>query len=408
MQRLPSRAAHLSGPPCKRGYRGATSTGVRKHPRGSTLESKNNKVQSILCSHLAGRMVGLKLLLRKMKGEKGNHPYVVGVLFGFFLAVFPGSSACPKLCACYVPTEVHCTFRYLTTVPLHISQNVERINLGYNNLVKLTETDFSGLEKLELLMLHSNQIHTIQEKTFSDLHSLKILKMSYNQIKLIQADTFHGLVALVRLHMDHNKIEFVNPKALYGLTSLKLVHLEGNLLKQLHPDTFVTLRYLEVFRTSVIKHIYLSDNFLTSLPPDIFSYMSELESLYLHGNPWTCDCALKWFAKWAERHSDVVKCKKGREATDALQYAFIPCEANGNPQPTIHWTKILAESDASKNRHHSRFEILPNGTLSIQNVNIQDRGQYLCVAANQQGSDKLLVTFGTEWGAESTCIPMDP
>lgn len=37
---------------------------------------------------------------------------------------------CPKPCACYVPTEVHCTFRYLTAIPDHIQPAVERINLG--------------------------------------------------------------------------------------------------------------------------------------------------------------------------------------------------------------------------------------------------------------------------------------
>uniref|UniRef100_A0A452H5U9 Ig-like domain-containing protein n=1 Tax=Gopherus agassizii TaxID=38772 RepID=A0A452H5U9_9SAUR len=41
----------------------------------------------------------------------------------------------------------------------------------------------------------------------------------------------------------------------------------------------------------------------------------------------------------------------------------------------------------------NRFEVFANGTLSVQNVNIQDRGQYLCIAANQHGSDQLLVTL---------------
>lgn len=126
--------------------------------------------------------------------------------------------------------------------------------------------------------------------------------MSYNKVKVIQSDTFHGLKSLLRLHMDHNQIEFINPQAFYGLTSLRLVHLEGNLLRQLHSDTFVTLRYVQIFKTSSIKHIYLSDNILTSLPQDIFSYMSELETVYLHGNPWICDCRLQWFAEWAEQH----------------------------------------------------------------------------------------------------------
>lgn len=40
-----------------------------------------------------------------------------------------------------------------------------------------------------------------------------------------------------------------------------------------------------------------------------------------------------------------------------------------------------------------KFEVLRNGTLLIQNANIKDRGQYLCLAENDHGSDKLLVTL---------------
>lgn len=46
------------------------------------------------------------------------------------LVATPRGSACPRRCACYLPTEVHCTFRYLTVIPDSIQPNVERINLG--------------------------------------------------------------------------------------------------------------------------------------------------------------------------------------------------------------------------------------------------------------------------------------
>ncbi|XP_008592809.1 PREDICTED: uncharacterized protein LOC103610409 [Galeopterus variegatus] len=90
------------------------------------------------------------------------------------LVATPGGRACPRRCACYVPSEVHCTFRYLTSIPDGIPPNVERINLGYNSLVRLKETDFSGLNRLELLMLHSNSIHTVPDRTFSDLQALQV------------------------------------------------------------------------------------------------------------------------------------------------------------------------------------------------------------------------------------------
>ncbi|XP_035191112.1 immunoglobulin superfamily member 10 isoform X1 [Oxyura jamaicensis] len=243
-----------------------------------------------------------------------RRPWWLEILLGACLAALPSSTACPRLCACYVPTEVHCTFRYFTAVPPRIPPNVERINLGYNSLLKLTETDFAGLEKLELLMLHSNEINAIPGKAFADLHSLQVLKMSYNKVSVLQQDVFYGLKSLVRLHMDHNKIEIVNPNVFYGLTSLRLVHLEGNLLKQLHPDTFVTLNHVQIFKISSIKHLYLSENALTSLPQEMFSYMSDLESIYLHGNPWSCDCRLQWFAEWSKQRPDVIKCKKDRSS----------------------------------------------------------------------------------------------
>ncbi|TDH14829.1 hypothetical protein EPR50_G00024960 [Perca flavescens] len=230
----------------------------------------------------------------------------------FLAAVLPSSGDCPKSCACNVPTELHCTFRYLTAIPDHIQPAVERINLGYNSITVLRENDLSGLENLELLMLHSNTIHSIDARAFQDLRSLQVLKMSFNKVKEIKKETFKGMDSLLRLHMDHNHIEFISPEAFYGLTKLQLVQLEGNHLQQLHPDTFITLRHSQVFKLSSVRNIHLSDNLLTTLPENIFSGCSQLENLFLHGNPWTCDCRMTWFSVWAQRNTGVLKCKRDR------------------------------------------------------------------------------------------------
>ncbi|XP_062457418.1 matrix-remodeling-associated protein 5 isoform X2 [Rhea pennata] len=223
-----------------------------------------------------------------------------------------GALACPRPCACYVPTEVHCTFRSLAAVPARIAKHVERINFGFNSIQSIYENSFAGLTKLELLMIHGNDIQNIPNGALKDLMSLQVFKISYNKLKVISGQTLQGLSSLMRLHMDHNRIEFIHPNAFNGLISLRLVHLEGNLLQQLHSSTFSTFMVLDYFKLSTVRHLYLSENAIRTLPTGMFQGMPLLENLYLHGNPWSCDCNLKWFLEWNEVSAGVLKCKKDK------------------------------------------------------------------------------------------------
>ncbi|ROL48904.1 Matrix-remodeling-associated protein 5 [Anabarilius grahami] len=236
----------------------------------------------------------------------------VGLML-MLLISFPGSSgACPRQCACSVPAEVHCTFRALLAVPAGISKQVQRINFGFNTINHITDVSFSGLRKLELLMMHGNNVQKIQDGAFQDLVSLQVFKMSYNKLRVITGYTFSGLTGLIRLHLDHNRIEFIHPDAFSGMTSLRLLHLEANHLQKLHPATFSTFSLLQRFPMSSLKHLYLSDNLLHTLPRNMLENMPQLENLFLYGNPWSCDCRMSWLQDWSARNSGVMKCKKDR------------------------------------------------------------------------------------------------
>ncbi|XP_036883594.1 matrix-remodeling-associated protein 5 [Sturnira hondurensis] len=224
----------------------------------------------------------------------------------------PAARACPRPCACYVPSEVHCTFRSLASVPAGISPQVERINLGFNSIQALSEASFAGLTKLELLMLHGNNIPSIPDGALRDLGSLQVFKFSYNKLRVVTAQTLQGLHSLVRLHADHNELEFIHPRAFQGLTSLRLLHLEGNRLHRLHPGTFATFSFLGHFLLSSIRHLYLAENRIPSLPDGMLQNMPLLENLYLQGNPWACDCTLRWLAQWQAKSKGVLKCKKDK------------------------------------------------------------------------------------------------
>lgn len=70
-----------------------------------------------------------------------------------------------------------------------------------------------------------------------------------------------------------------------------------------------------------------------------------------------------------------------------------PCEATGKPKPFVTWTKVSTGALMTPNTRVQRFEVLKNGTFVIRKVQLQDRGQYMCVAKNLHGVDRMAVVL---------------
>ncbi|XP_051513869.1 matrix-remodeling-associated protein 5-like [Myxocyprinus asiaticus] len=253
---------------------------------------------------------------------------ILAALWLLLLILPPSLCVCPRSCSCPNPKEVHCTFRHLPSAPHNLPQDTERLNLGYNSIGTVGSSDFANLRQLEMLMLHGNDIASMSPGSFYHLHSLQILKLSYNKLNRVDLSLFEGLTSLVRLHLDHNLIDFIEPFSFNGLTSLKLLQLEGNRLRDLHPYTFITVSVLGSFWSSGLRHLHLADNQLEYLLPGALQHLDKLEIISLYGNPWTCDCHLRWLLEWDKNHEGVIKCKKVRDSADSGN-----CAICSSPQP---------------------------------------------------------------------------
>lgn len=56
-------------------------------------------------------------------------------------------------------------------------------------------------------------------------------------------------------------------------------------------------------------------------------------------------------------------------------------------------------------KHGPRFEVFRNGTFVIKNIQLQDRGQYLCTAQNRLGTDRMVITLAVQMEAPQIRMP---
>uniref|UniRef100_A0A2K5Y1Z9 Leucine rich repeat containing 52 n=1 Tax=Mandrillus leucophaeus TaxID=9568 RepID=A0A2K5Y1Z9_MANLE len=185
------------------------------------------------------------------------------LLFSFGMGLVSGSK-CPNNCLCQAQ-EVICTAKQLTEYPLDIPLNTRRLFLNENRITSLPAMHLGLLSDLVYLDCQKNWIREVMDYTFIGVFKLIYLDLSSNNLTSISPLTFSVLSNLVQLNIANNP------------------H-----LLSLHKFTFAN--------TTSLRYLDLRNTGLQTLDSAALHHLPVLETLFLSGNPWKCNCSFLDFA----------------------------------------------------------------------------------------------------------------
>ena len=180
-------------------------------------------------------------------------------------------------------------------------EGVTGLDLSHSSIGALQAEDFSGLTRLEQLLLNDNSLVTLPDGVFGGLIRLKTLELSGNSLSALPQGIFQGLGSLESLRLWNNSLSSLPAGIFRSLSNLTYLSLDRNALRTLPANIFSGLGKLEWLRLSVnplntlpagifsglgnLQRLELGNiNSLRTLPAEVFSGLSNLETLLLTDN----------------------------------------------------------------------------------------------------------------------------
>ncbi|XP_036624667.1 platelet glycoprotein Ib alpha chain [Trichosurus vulpecula] len=210
--------------------------------------------------------------------------------------------------------EINCESLGLKSVPLKLPPDTTNLFLQNNGLKSFFTSSLSLLTQLTELKLAKNSISVLQAD--GKLPLLSSLDLSDNDLqKLPQLGP--SLPSLTLLDLSRNALESLSPQALTGLDSLENLDLQGNKLRDLPPGFLkgtpklqklnLANNYLHHLSADLLagldnlNTLFLQNNLLSLLPPGFFGTLL-LPYVFLHSNPWNCNCELQYLRRWLQEN----------------------------------------------------------------------------------------------------------
>ncbi|XP_024431676.2 amphoterin-induced protein 2 [Desmodus rotundus] len=338
-------------------------------------------------------------------------------------AVSPGASGvCPTACICATDI-VSCTNKNLSKVPGSLFRLIKRLDLSYNR-IGLLDSEWIPVSfgKLNTLIIRHNNISSISMGSFSTTPNLKCLDLSSNKLRTVKGAVFQELKVLEVLLLYNNHISYLDPSAFGGLFQLQKLYLSGNFLTKFPVDL-----YVGKFKLAELMFLDVSYNRIPFLPMQHINLVpgKQLRGIYLHGNPFVCDCSLySLLIFWYRRHFSSVMdfkndytCRTWSDARHShqvllLQESFMNCsdsiingsfralgfihEAQVGERLIVHCDSKAGSSNTDfmwvgpddrrlePDREVENFHVFRNGSLVIESPRFEDAGVYSCIAMNRQ------------------------
>ncbi|XP_041980295.1 toll-like receptor 7 [Aricia agestis] len=235
---------------------------------------------------------------------------------------------------------------------------LKSLDLGENLLLEISNNSFQNLSQLTGLRLIDNQIGNLTAGMFWGLPSLQVLNLAKNKIQAIETETFQKNTQLEAVRLDSNFISdingvfvsltkllwlnlsenhlvwfdyaFVPPNLKWLDIHANFIEILGNYYKIQKDLRIKTLdashnRIVSLSAISIpnsVELLFINNNFITAIEIDTFleknnlkrvdMYANEIETMdinslrisstdaealpefYISGNPFRCDCTMKW------------------------------------------------------------------------------------------------------------------
>ncbi|XP_041048261.1 amphoterin-induced protein 3 [Carcharodon carcharias] len=326
---------------------------------------------------------------------------------------------CPGVCIC-ASDLLSCVSRSLSMVPPGLPATATSLDLSHNSLHQLQDNWLAQLPRLHTLRVGHNRIRHISAEAFHNASQLMHLDLSSNKLHSVEEHFFQELTNLQELLLYNNQIARVDSGALLRLSNVQKVYLSWNLL------TDFPFSILQEGSLPQLKIMDISSNRLSSIPIDKVIALPQTikNGLFLHNNPFMCDCTLyRMFLHWEKSGFNSVHdfreehtCLALREPKAMLRFLkhrkmfenctsaygligmvdasfkgvageplLISCNTSlQDEQTTYLWISPNKELITYANSANETFKLYSNGSLEISKAQKEHSGVYTCMATNKR------------------------